>query len=267
MACYDLRSAVIVVIALPLIPLFMMLIGLITADRSAASLHAMTTLQSTSARPRRRHPHATGAGPSRRTRASDRRTRAAHRRSAMATLRIAFLSALVLELLATLGVALVAVSVGLRLVSARSLSTAPHRPAAGTRGLLATAPGRCGVPRRPGREDRRDQGRSASRRPPASHRRASVAWSQRERPSASTTSAWQVVTARRRTGCQRCSLPGRHRPDGPERRRARAPSLHVILGLTPPTSGRVLVGGVDVTELDPRAWWAQRRVADAAARR
>ncbi len=34
----------------------------------------------------------------------------------MATLRIAFLSALVLELLATLGVALVAVSVGLRLV-------------------------------------------------------------------------------------------------------------------------------------------------------
>jgi ATP-binding cassette subfamily C protein CydD len=41
---------------------------------------------------------------------------AAHRRSAMATLRIAFLSSLVLELLATLGVALVAVGVGLRLV-------------------------------------------------------------------------------------------------------------------------------------------------------
>src|SRR5262249_10283666 len=41
---------------------------------------------------------------------------AAHRRSTMATLRIAFLSALVLELLATLGVALVAVSIGLRLV-------------------------------------------------------------------------------------------------------------------------------------------------------
>ncbi len=34
----------------------------------------------------------------------------------MATLRIAFLSALVLELIATLGVALVAVSIGLRLV-------------------------------------------------------------------------------------------------------------------------------------------------------
>ena len=34
----------------------------------------------------------------------------------MATLRIAFLSALVLELLATLGVAMVAVSIGLRLV-------------------------------------------------------------------------------------------------------------------------------------------------------
>lgn len=42
-----------------------------------------------------------------------------HRRSAMATLRIAFLSALVLELLATLGVALVAVGIGLRLVFGR----------------------------------------------------------------------------------------------------------------------------------------------------
>ena len=41
---------------------------------------------------------------------------AAHRRSAMATLRIAFLSTLVLELVATLRVALVAVIVGLRLV-------------------------------------------------------------------------------------------------------------------------------------------------------
>jgi ATP-binding cassette, subfamily C, bacterial CydD len=49
---------------------------------------------------------------------------AAHRRSTMATLRIAFLSSLVLELLATLGVALVAVSVGLRLVHGNITLTA-----------------------------------------------------------------------------------------------------------------------------------------------
>ena len=116
MACYDLRSAVIVVIALPLIPLFMVLIGLVDRGASAAALHAMTTLQSrlldlVAGIPTLR---ALGRadGPAHRIAELG----AAHRRSAMATLRIAFLSALVLELLATLGVALVAVSVGLRLV-------------------------------------------------------------------------------------------------------------------------------------------------------
>ena len=46
MALYDLQSAAIVLIALPLIPIFMVLIGLVTAERSAASLAAMSTLQS-----------------------------------------------------------------------------------------------------------------------------------------------------------------------------------------------------------------------------
>jgi len=44
-ALYDLKSAVLVVITLPLIPVFMVLIGLATAERSAAALAAMTTLQ------------------------------------------------------------------------------------------------------------------------------------------------------------------------------------------------------------------------------
>ena len=115
-AVYDWQAAVIVLVALPLIPVFMVLIGLATAERSAAALAAMTTLQSrlldlVAGMPTLR---ALGraAGPADRIAELS----AAHRRSAMATLRIAFLSALVLELLATLGVALVAVSVGLRLV-------------------------------------------------------------------------------------------------------------------------------------------------------
>ena len=32
-------------------------------------------------------------------------------------------------------------------------------------------------------------------------------------------------------------------------------ALDVILGLTPPSSGRVLIGGVDLATLDPRSWW------------
>lgn len=117
MACYDLQAAVIVVLALPLVPVFMVLIGLLTADRSAAALTAMTTLQSRLLDLISGLPTLRGLG-----RAADPERRvaelaAAHRRSTMATLRITFLSSLVLELLATLGVALVAVSVGLRLVS------------------------------------------------------------------------------------------------------------------------------------------------------
>ena len=103
-------------ITLPLIPIFMVLIGLATADRSATALSAMTTLQARlldliAGIPTLR---ALGraSGPERHI--SELAT--AHRRSAMATLRIAFLSALVLELLATLGVAIVAVSIGMRLV-------------------------------------------------------------------------------------------------------------------------------------------------------
>jgi ATP-binding cassette subfamily C protein CydD len=40
--------------------------------------------------------------------------------------------------------------------------------------------------------------------------------------------------------------------------------LQAILGLTPPTSGRVLIDGCDVTTLDRAAWWA--RVAWLAQR-
>lgn len=116
-AWYDVKSALIVLIALPLIPLFMVLIGVMTTERSAAALAAMATLQSrlldliAGIPTLRALGRAEGAAP-RITELSD-----AHRHSALATLRIAFLSALVLELLATLGVALVAVGVGLRLVS------------------------------------------------------------------------------------------------------------------------------------------------------
>jgi ATP-binding cassette subfamily C protein CydD len=89
---------------------------LLTRDRSAAALAATTTLQSrlldlVAGIPTLRALDRLGGSAQRIAELG-----AAHRRSTMSTLRIAFLSALVLELLATLGVALVAVGVGLRLV-------------------------------------------------------------------------------------------------------------------------------------------------------
>ena len=115
-ALNDLQAALIVLIALPLIPVFMVLIGLATADRSAAAMAAMTTLRSRLMDLIAGIPTLRALG--RADGPADRiaELSAAQRRSAMATLRVAFLSALVLELIATLGVALVAVSVGLRLV-------------------------------------------------------------------------------------------------------------------------------------------------------
>src|SRR6202012_917365 len=113
---YDLKSAVIVVITLPLIPVFMVLIGLANAERSAAALTAMTTLQARLLDLIAGIPTLRALGRATGPEHRIAELSAAHRRSAMATLRIAFLSALVLELLATLGVALVAVGIGLRLV-------------------------------------------------------------------------------------------------------------------------------------------------------
>jgi ATP-binding cassette subfamily C protein CydD len=123
-AAFDWESAVIVLIALPLVPIFMVLIGLTTADRSAAALATMGTLQSrlldlVAGLPTLRALQRVGGSATRIAELG-----AAHRRSTTATLRIAFLSSLVLELLATLGVALVAVSVGLRLVNGNVTLTA-----------------------------------------------------------------------------------------------------------------------------------------------
>ncbi|MCW2559397.1 MAG: transporter, transrane region, type 1 [Mycobacterium sp.] len=257
MAGYDLRSAVIVLIALPLVPLFMVLIGLATAERSAASLAAMTTLQSRlldliAGIPTLR---ALGRadGPAHRIA----ELAAAHRRSTMATLRITFLSALVLELLATLGVALVAVGVGLRLVFGEvELSTALT--------ALLLAPEVFWPLRRVGTEFHAAQdGKTA----------AEKAFGILDAAPAPIGGTLSVAAAGASIRLEGVSVDGRdgaapHRltadvepgsvtvltgPNGA----GKSTTLQVILGLTRPTSGRVLVAGVDVEHLDPRAWWSQ----------
>ncbi|WP_063125983.1 thiol reductant ABC exporter subunit CydD [Nocardia fusca] len=124
-AVHDLTSAVIVVITLPLIPLFMVLIGLLTEGRARETLAATTRLSDQlldlfAGMPTLRAlGRETGEATDIPGRTMSGRVRelgeTLHRRT-MAALRIAFLSSMVLELLATLSVALVAVAIGMRLV-------------------------------------------------------------------------------------------------------------------------------------------------------
>jgi ATP-binding cassette subfamily C protein CydD len=113
---HDLLAGLTVLITLPLIPMFMALVGWATqaaADRRLRTLQRLgaQVLDLVSGLPTLR---ALGrdAGQAVRVRESG----DAYRRATMRTLRAAFLSALVLESLTTLSVALVAVGIGLRLV-------------------------------------------------------------------------------------------------------------------------------------------------------
>jgi thiol reductant ABC exporter CydD subunit len=115
----DLTATVIVALTLPLVPVFMILVGRATEAATAkrwdalarlshhfldvvAGLQTLKIFGRADAQPE-----------------SVRRTTDRYRIATMATLRVAFLSSLVLELIATLSVALVAVSVGVRLVDGR----------------------------------------------------------------------------------------------------------------------------------------------------
>ncbi|MGY1771088.1 thiol reductant ABC exporter subunit CydC [Blastococcus sp. SYSU D00813] len=116
LAWTDLLSAVLVAVTLPLVPVFMVLVGLTTRDGTAESARALDRIAAHVAELVRGLPVLVGLG-----RAADQVTALAElgeaaRRRTLATLRLAFLSSLVLELVATLSVALVAVVAGLRLV-------------------------------------------------------------------------------------------------------------------------------------------------------
>jgi len=112
----DLSSALIITVTIPLIPVFMWLIGVLTqrfaADKLAAMerlggqlLDLLAGLSTLKALGRER-------GPGRRVG----QLGEAYTRTTMATLKVAFLSGAVLEFLASISVALVAVTIGMRLV-------------------------------------------------------------------------------------------------------------------------------------------------------
>ncbi|MCF6506275.1 thiol reductant ABC exporter subunit CydC [Blastococcus sp. MG754426] len=116
LAWTDLLSAVVVAVTLPLVPLFMVLVGKHTQDATAGSARALDRIAAHVAELVRGLPVLVGLGRAAEQTAALAALGEAHRTRTLATLRIAFLSALVLELIATLSVAVVAVTVGVRLV-------------------------------------------------------------------------------------------------------------------------------------------------------
>ncbi|WP_194833910.1 ABC transporter ATP-binding protein/permease [Nocardia sp. XZ_19_369] len=281
-AIHDPLSGLIVVITLPLIPIFMILIGLLTQGRAEATLAATTRLSdqlldlfagmpTLRALGRERggvvaaardpeHDAADSSAVRPGTMAD--RVRAlgdALRQRTMRALRIAFLSSMVLELLATLSVALIAVSIGLRLVFGEMSLYA---------GLVALvlAPEVYLPLRMVGERFHAAQDGMAA---------ADKAFAVLEPDSGSVALAGGVAPARvagvvelhdlsvgARGGFAPDGLSGLLRPGvvtvlaGPNGS-GKSTAVQAILGLIEPDQGAVTVDGIDVRELDQDAWWAR----------
>ncbi|MEP6798725.1 MAG: thiol reductant ABC exporter subunit CydD [Lapillicoccus sp.] len=113
----DWRSAAIVILSLPLLPLFAALIGQSTEAATRRRWTAMHALSGHFLDVVRGLPTLVSYGRAERQATSIAVVSERHRLETMATLRLAFLSSAALELLATISVALVAVTVGVRLAA------------------------------------------------------------------------------------------------------------------------------------------------------
>jgi thiol reductant ABC exporter CydD subunit len=112
----DLTSGIIVLVTLPLIPLFMALVGWYTDRQTRTKWASLARLATHFTDVVAGLPTLKVFGRAKAQAAAVRRVTDDYRRSSMVTLRVAFLSSMILELLASLSVALVAVAIGLRLV-------------------------------------------------------------------------------------------------------------------------------------------------------
>jgi ATP-binding cassette subfamily C protein CydD/ATP-binding cassette subfamily C protein CydCD len=115
LAFVDWPSALVVVLTLPLLPLFAALIGATTRDATERRWGALADLSGHFLDVVRGLPTLVAYGRGERQVQTIGTVSQRHRRATMATLRLAFLSSAALELLATICVAIVAVTVGLRL--------------------------------------------------------------------------------------------------------------------------------------------------------
>ena len=250
----DLPAGVTIIVTLPLIPLFMVLIGMATQARTQRRWRALATLSHHFLDVVAGLPTLKVFGRAKAQADNIARITGEYRRATLGTLKLAFVSSLALELLATLSVALVAVGIGLRLVSGGLdlrtallvLVLAPeaylplrlvgqhfHASADG----LAAAEEVFAVLETPVPE-------RGARPVPAVDRVSVRAVTVRhpERPApAPYEAAFDLVPGRV------TALAG---PSGS----GKSTLFDVLLGFVAPDSGRVLVRDVDLAELDPDAW-------------
>ncbi|WNV82411.1 thiol reductant ABC exporter subunit CydD [Umezawaea sp. Da 62-37] len=250
LAFADLTAAVTILVTLPLIPVFAALVGAHTRDStrrqwaelSAVGGHFLDVVAGLSTLKLFGRAAAQAA--------TVRRMATAHADTTMRALRVAFLSALVLELVATLSVALVAVPVGLRLLGGgvdlriallvlllapeaylplRAAGAQFHASAEG----LAVLEQAAVVPAPPV---------VATRRPPDLSRAEIVL---------------EDVGVRSLRGFHLRIAPGERialvGPSGA----GKSTLLALLLGEITPDTGRVLVDGVDLREIDRTAWLRQ----------
>ncbi|GHF93522.1 thiol reductant ABC exporter subunit CydD [Streptomyces filamentosus] len=254
----DWVSAAIIVVTLPLIPVFMILIGWYTQARMDRQWKLLSRLSGHFLDVVAGLPTLKVFGRAKAQAASIRAITGDYRRATMRTLRIAFLSSFALELLSTLSVALVAVTIGMRLVHGtldlytglvilvlapeaylplRQVGAQFHAAAEG----LAAAEEIFEVLETPVRG-------GGTRPVPADARleldRVTVRHPGRAEPSLSSASLTVEPG-------ETVALVG---PSGA----GKSTLLDVVLGFTEPEAGgAVRVGGVDLAELDPEAWRAR----------
>ncbi len=118
-AVIDVTSALVMLITLPLVPVFMWLIGRYTEERSRERWDALRLLSSHYLDVVRGLPTLRAFNRSSAQAATIADVSERYRQTTMSTLRVGFLSGSVLELASTLGIALVAVTVGVRLDDGR----------------------------------------------------------------------------------------------------------------------------------------------------
>ena len=253
----DWISAVIIAATVPLIPLFMSLVGASTKvrmERQSKLLHRLAGhfLEVVAGLPTLKV-----FGRAKAQVAAIRDVTDTYRSATMATLKVAFLSSLILELLATYSVALVAVAVGLRLLGGhlslatalfvlilapeaylplRLLGTNYHASAEGMRAAeevfaVLERP----VPPRGTRTDVPDPSRS-----PLRIEHLEVVYPDRTTPALSEVNLevlpGEVVAIAGPSGSGKSTL------------------LSVLVGLAPAWSGSVTVGSLSLADLDPDIW-------------
>ncbi|WP_370020857.1 thiol reductant ABC exporter subunit CydD [Planotetraspora sp. GP83] len=284
----DLGTAVIVLLTLPLIPIFGALVGWTTKAVTERQWRALARLGGHFLDVVRGLPTLRAFGRARYQASVIREVAEAHRAATMKTLRVAFLSSLVLELVASLSLALVAVPVGLRLLSGSlDLHTAllvlllapeaylPLRAMgakfhAAMEGVAAADEAFALLPTPTPRDHAQVPGEAPERHQPARDHAWIPARSAdrvgRGRDHAVPEIRLEGVTVRY-PGRDDAALDAVSLVISPGERVAivgpsgagKSTLLHLLLGFVTPSEGRVLVGGADLTDLDLDEW--RRRLA------